>query len=85
MEEIRVEEIRMTIYLLKIREGVFTNYDSARGFVVRAPNSRTARKLASEWAGDEGAHTWLSPKCSTCQKILNSNLPKIILRDFHAG
>jgi len=70
-------------------------WDTARGFVVAAPDEQIARNLAQAHGGDEtyapdyGNRTafWLSPKLASCVP-LSAELfteAQVILRDFNAG
>lgn len=56
-------------------------YDKAFGFVVSAKDETSARKVASENAGDEGAGAWLDKKASSC-KELKPRKAEVVLRDF---
>lgn len=57
-------------------------YDKAFGFVVRAKDEETARKLASEKCGDEKANAWLDAKYSTCDELTSNGEAKVVIRDF---
>jgi hypothetical protein len=70
-----------------------TRYDRAYGFVVRAPDEATARRLANAKGDDEKdlpglkqtRNVWLKRQFTDC-KILESDGPDgIILQDFRRG
>ena len=71
----------MKLWILEAKEA--GGYDCAVGFVVGATDALSARRMAAEQHGDEGAGTWLSPWESTCYELT----PKegVILRDFKNG
>ena len=60
-------------------------YDEAAGFVISAPDEKTARYMAAMQCGDEGGKTWLSPALSFCVEVESIKPYAIILRDFRAG
>ena len=73
----------MHLYVLeRLKSG---GYDEAMGFVVRAPNVRAARKIASENAGDEGAEVWLNTMMTSCDLLTHKGHGCVILRDFKTG
>ena len=73
-------------------------YDTAGGFIVRAPSEKVARRYAKAHQGTEG-QTWLpgrlvetSPSpwedqaMSTCEELTPDNGTEgVIMRDFRAG
>lgn len=62
--------------------------DVTKGFVVIAPSEQTARLLASEQNGDEGADFWLAPSKTRFDVIgtaARGQQAAVVLRDFHAG
>jgi hypothetical protein len=59
--------INCGIWLLRWKKA--KGVDVVTGFVVKAYSEDTARKLASEKAGDEGTKTWLDSKKSSCDRI----------------
>jgi len=64
------------------------DYDTSRGFVVRAVTEEQARLIASKNHGDEvyDYHDfWLDNKASSCAELLPEGESELILRDFHAG
>lgn len=64
------------------------DYDSNRGFVVRAASEYQARSLAQEQIADEKLQDdgfWLSGEFSTCVPLDAGGVVGIILRDFKAG
>lgn len=61
-----------------------TPYDKVFGFVIRAKDSKEARRIADNNAGDENhgdVSPWLSPKCSSCRQI-KDGASSIILKDY---
>lgn len=68
------------------RKGV-TYYDEVSDFVVIAASEDEARRMASDDAGDEGAHTWVDPDTSSCVAIgtaLPDAVPGPVVRSFQA-
>jgi hypothetical protein len=66
------------------------DFDCNQSFVVFAPDSKQARKLASQCRGDEGPETWLRPELSKCRKLgyiheTQSRKPRVVVRNFLAG
>lgn len=60
-------------------------YDCNNGFVIRAESRSDARWLASKEKGDEGPDVWLSEDTSSCEELLQSGEPGVILIDFNAA
>ncbi len=60
-------------------------YDCAHGFVVRADDEASARKLAAKQAGDEGRKVWLSALVTRCEELTEDGATGVIMVDFHAG
>lgn len=60
-------------------------YDKAFGFVVRADTEFAARKIASEFSGDEGKTAWLSESLSQCAELHSEGQEGLIIREFAAG
>ena len=63
-------------------------YDKAFGFVVRAPDDATARKLADAGAGDENrndAHPWLDSQLSTCVPLTETGPTEVVLVDYRSA
>jgi hypothetical protein len=54
------------------------------GFVVRAKSAQQARQYAAANGMDEGKHTWLDPKYSTCRVLPVDGPAEVILRDANA-
>ena len=83
----------MPLFLLTLKDQ--SRYDEAHGFVVRARDTTTARRVVVKAAenpenwngpGGEGAAAWSDPNRSTCNRIPeNGSHDEIILRDFNAG
>jgi hypothetical protein len=73
----------MQLYLVE-RIGS-TGYDEAAGFVIRADTPKDARKMAANEAGDEGPHTWMDTRYSTCKVLTGEGPAGIVLTDFLAG
>lgn len=74
------------VYLLTRKD--CTDWDEATGFVVIALDARTARKLASAQAGDEGAETWLDARLTKVSKLgtaFDNSRDRVALRSFRAG
>ena len=71
----------------------YAGYDEAQGFVVRAKDARSARKLAQAQGGDEVRDWgpkgeipfWTNPRLTTCQELKPEGPERVILRDFNAG
>jgi len=60
----------------------FRRYDKAVGFVIRAKDETSARKLAAERAGEETGDAWTDPIFSTCTQLSARGKAGVILRDF---
>ena len=74
----------MRLFLIKSRSDN-CGYDCVQGFVVRASNSRNARKKAATKIGNEGPAFWLDTKKSSCRQIQEDGPTEIILEDYRAG
>lgn len=72
------------LYILESIKG-WGMYDSAHAFIIRATDAKSARRMASMEAGDEGHNVWLNPKKTSCKILTASGKTKVILRDFNAG
>lgn len=81
------EESPMNIYVLKQINS--EEYDEMQGIVVAASSHKSARAVASRYAKDEKAATWLSPATSTCNMIGKASKtiaePSAILTDVLHG
>jgi hypothetical protein len=76
--------VEVKLYLLE-RIGD-TDYDEHVGFVIRAPNAKTARELAAGEANSfYDGPTWLDPSRSTCRPLKDAGAMGVILADFIAG
>jgi hypothetical protein len=53
------------------------------GFVVRAKDEATARRLAAAQPGDEGAEAWLLPQYSTCVELPIDGPDGVIMADYN--
>lgn len=60
------------LYLLKRNKG-YIGWDENVGFVVRARDSKMARKMAEKNLADEPKGTWLDPHLSKIQLVGISN------------
>ena len=58
-------------------------FDRMFGFVLWAESESSARRLASEEAGDEGASAWLSPQNSSCVELLAACSEGVVMRDYN--
>jgi hypothetical protein len=58
-------------------------YDRMFGFVVRAKDERTARRLASSRAGDEGPEAWLAADHSTCVEVKPDGPEEVLMEDYN--
>lgn len=72
----------MPIYLLQ-RNGM-THYDEYDRFVIKAKDSKQARKLASI-RDDYDKKVWLNPKKSSIEKVKDTGKSEIILDSFNAA
>lgn len=74
----------MRLWLLKRLDEV--GRDEYAGFVVRAPDSYAARKIACEVAA-RGAtpEAWADPRRSSCERLLVEGEAGVVLADFKAG
>lgn len=86
----------MPLFILRPTTRFARGYDMAQGFVVRAENESTARRLAAEAGGDEQPTDedsyyplpntgWLNPACASCELLLPDGETDVIIRDFNAG
>ena len=77
----------MRLYILQRLDGA--DYDENDGFVIRAEDSKEARKIASEQAGEENRITrrspWLQPTLTSCKTLNIAGKPGVIICDFHSG
>lgn len=73
----------MSLYHLERIEEA--GWDEAIEMVVRARSAQVARKIASEYAGDEGAATWLNVELTTCRELKVDGAEGLIVRDFKNG
>lgn len=77
----------MKIYHLT-RQGQ-TGWDEVRAFVVVAEDRTSARKIASDFAGDEGAETWLTPALSRVHQLgftaTYVRRPGVVVRDYRSA
>ena len=65
-------------------------YDKQHAVITAAKSSRTARKIASEHAGDEGKNVWLDSSKTSCKEIGTTKKelfknPCLVLRDYIGG
>lgn len=76
----------MKLYLLKpIKDdsGPWKNwYDKAFGFVIFAESEANARKIASEWHGDEGSKPWLDPSLTYCKELTTCDRECVVLESY---
>ncbi len=78
----------MNLYLIELtREYVAKfslRYDLSLGFVIRAKDSKRARKLASGEHTDEGKDAWLNKETSKCKRLASNVRGKegIILKEL---
>ena len=70
----------MKLYVLRRLDPA--RYDEAREMVVRARSSSVARKIASEYRGDEGEDAWLNPEDSSCRELKADGPEEKIVCDF---
>jgi hypothetical protein len=61
------------------------HYDENESFVIRARSHVHARKIASQWNGDEGSETWLNPQLSSCKQLKNDGVYGVVIRNYKAG
>lgn len=82
----------MNLYELRPKENLpksdnpwYPWYDKCFGFVVRAKDEATARKIASEntWCEDEEA--WLKERYSTCEILTADGKEGMIIEDGKAA
>ncbi len=70
-------------HLVRYQDFEEKEWGMANAMVIRASCADTARVIASENCGDEGAEVWLDKKLSSC-RLLKPNGPKgLICLDFH--
>jgi hypothetical protein len=74
----------MALYLLDFVDDDW-DYEMADGFVVRAPDTDTARDLAAAQCGVEGPSFWRDPAKTTCKQLDHDGDSAVILRSFLAG
>lgn len=72
----------MKLWVIK-RRGE-TPYDEYAGFVVRAPNEKSAREIARTFNGGVQGD-WGTQESWTCKELTNDGDEEIILTDFRAG
>lgn len=75
----------LSLWLLKRINPEAIYYDEARGFVIRAIDKASARKLAGRHHGDEGASFWTNPAKASCEPLLQHGPEEMILCDFLNG
>lgn len=73
------------LYILEAKRAWEPWYDKASGFIVRAKDAKSARRIAGLEAGDEGYEVWLNPKKTSCKVLTVVGKQKVILRDFNAA
>jgi len=71
----------MKLWILKtVNDAAYGEYN---GFVIRAADSRQARRLANKHAGTGNKpNFWLNPKETTCKRIEPSGEAEILLESF---
>lgn len=69
----------MKIYLLESNKA---DYDEVASFVIIAPDAETARKMAAEKPGNEGAATWLLSGRSSCRQLKPGKKAEIVVREY---
>lgn len=81
---------RMSLYRLTRKPHNGPLYAVNNGFVIAAPTTEQARRLANHYAADEG-NIWEDLDLTRCDRIGESVLeegywpPQIILTDYNAG
>lgn len=90
----------MKLWLLRPIEGdtLFSGWDTAQGFVIRAETEGEARSLAHACGGAEGRYygswesteavdtrAWTSAEHSTCVELTADGPTEIVMRDFLHG
>ena len=56
-------------------------YDKNFGYVIRAKNKKSARKLAEINAGDEGEDVWLDNEKTSCEILESEGTTELIMID----
>ena len=80
----------MKVYLLQERDGnkISTDigtYDTYDGFVIRAKDEASARKLAMGEEFGTHAKDWMSVVIVSCTEITSEGKEEILLGSFRAG
>ena len=78
----------MNLWLLRPKNpdaGIWQDWDISEGFIVRAEDKASARRLASEEAGGEGADVWLNDSVTRCLHLTDAGPAGVLMCDFHAG
>jgi hypothetical protein len=57
-------------------------YDKCFGIVVRAKNSKSARKMANDAGGDENRNIspWLDPMFTSCKELKNDGEAEVVIQ-----
>ncbi len=77
---------QMKLYRLEQRGGSKYRWGAAdyhRAFVVRAPDAKTARKVAAESAGRWTAEAWTDPKHTTCRQVQQEGPAEVICENYY--
>lgn len=85
----------MKLFLLKARKDLpkdadpwHKEYETNKGFVIRAASESHARELAQSVPGEEsstGTKVWLSDEYSTCVVLTSNGDEEIVITDFNAA
>jgi len=80
----------MKLYLLKERDGNtiptrIGSYDTYDGFVVRAKDETSARRLAMDKEYATHSRDWLNTDIVSCTEITKTGNADVILASFNAG
>ena len=62
-----------------------TSFDVLDAVVVRAPTPHSARRMAANVKGTEGADTWTDASRSSCVRLRDDGKEGVVLRDYKAG
>lgn len=71
----------MRLYLLR---DLHPDFDEAEGYVIRAYDAATARKMAANCGGDR-PWKWVDPTITSCTSIGVVGRAGVLLRAFNAG